>query len=151
VGPNLRGSGISFDLRKDEPYSIYGSLDFDVPVGTGSGDCFDRYLVRAEEIRQSIRILRQCLDRIKEGEIMGEVKRNLKGPDGHFYLRTEMPRGDTGYFINSLGGASADRVKIRTGSFTAMSIIPAIAKGLFIADLVAVIGSFDIVAPELDR
>lgn len=157
VGPNLRGSGINFDLRKDEPYSIYEKLEFDIPVGVGThgtlGDCMDRYIVRAEEIRQSCRILRQCLDQFPaEGEIMAEnVKKNIKPPVGHAYVRTETPRGDTGYFIQSDGTTSAYRIKARTGSFTGMSIIPEIAVGAFIADLVAIIGSLDIVAPELDR
>jgi len=155
VGPNLRGSGVKFDLRKDEPYSIYPELDFEVPVGEGIqgtvGDCYDRYYVRMLEITESIKIIRQCLQKIPEGEIMGKVKKSIRPPKGHIYVRTETPRGDTGYFIYSDGSTSPYRLKIRTGSFTGMSIIPEIAPGLFIADLVAVIGSLDIVAPELDR
>ncbi|NQU66289.1 MAG: NADH-quinone oxidoreductase subunit D [SAR324 cluster bacterium] len=155
VGPNLRGSGVKFDLRKDEPYSIYPELEFDVPVGSGRagklGDCYDRYMVRVEEIRESIKIIRQCLKQIPEGETKAVVKSSIKPPKGHNYFRTETPRGDTGYFIYSDGNTSPTRLKIRTGSFTAMSIIPEIARGVFIADLVAIIGSLDIVAPELDR
>ena len=155
VGPNLRGSGIKFDVRKAEPYSVYPELDFDIPVGDGCegtvGDCYDRYMVRVKEIRESIKIVRQCLTKLPEGEIKAVVKNVIKPPKGHVYFRTETPRGDTGYFIYSDGKTSPYRLKIRTGSFTGMSIIPEIAKGLFIADLVAVIGSLDIVAPELDR
>ncbi len=155
VGANLRGSGVKFDVRKDEPYSIYPELDFDIPVGDGCegqiGDCYDRYVVRIKELRESVKIIRQCLKQIPEGEIKAVVKSVIKPPKGHIYVRTEMPRGDTGYFIYSDGKSSPYRLKIRTGSFTAMSIIPEIAKGIFIADLVAVIGSMDIVAPEIDR
>jgi len=155
VGPNLRGSGIPFDIRKNKPYSIYPELDFDIPVGDGGqgrlGDCYDRYMVRVKEIRESIKILRQCLEMIPPGDYAAIVKSVIKPPKGHVYFRTETPRGDTGYFIYSDGNTSPKRLKIRTGSFTAMSVIPEIARGLFIADLVAVIRSLDIVAPELDR
>ncbi|MBU2648321.1 NADH-quinone oxidoreductase subunit D [bacterium] len=155
VGPNLRGSGVKFDIRKDKPYSVYPELDFDVPIGSGRegtlGDCYDRYMVRVEEIRESIKIIRQCLKQIPDGESKAIVKSTIKPPKGHVYFRTETPRGDTGYFIYSDGNTSPVRLKIRTGSFTGMSIIPEIARGVFIADLVAIIGSLDIVAPELDR
>ena len=155
VGPNLRGSGVRFDLRRDEPYGVSPELDFNIPIGTGSkgtlGDCYDRYFVRVEEMRESVKILRQCLQKIPEGEIAAKVKNVLKPPKGHIYVRTETPRGDTGYFIMSDGKTSPYRLKIRTGSFTGMSIIREVTKNLFIADLVAVIGSLDIVAPELDR
>jgi NADH-quinone oxidoreductase subunit D len=155
VGPNLRGSGIKFDVRKSEPYGIYANLDFDIPVGDGAegriGDCYDRYMVRVKEIRESIKLIRQCLQQLPDGEFKAVVKSVIKPPRGHIYFRTETPRGDTGYFIYSDGKSSPYRLKIRTGSFTGMSIIPEIAKGIFIADLVAVIGSLDIVAPELDR
>lgn len=155
VGPNLRGSGIRFDVRKNEPYGIYPKLDFDIPVGIGFqgtvGDCYDRYFVRVLEIKESIKIIRQCLAQLPQGDILGPVKKDIHPPKGHIYVRSETPRGDTGYFIYSDGNTSPYRLKIRTGSFTAMAIIPEIAVGLFISDLVAVIGSLDIVAPELDR
>ncbi len=155
VGPNLRGSGVKFDIRKDKPYSIYPEVDFNVPIGTGRagtlGDCYDRYMVRVEEINESIKIIRQCLKQIPDGETKAIVKSSIKPPKGHIYFRTETPRGDTGYFIVSDGKTSPARLKIRTGSFTGMSIIPEIARGVFIADLVAIIGSLDVVAPELDR
>ncbi|MDH5559600.1 MAG: NADH-quinone oxidoreductase subunit D [Deltaproteobacteria bacterium] len=155
VGPNLRGSGVNYDLRKDEPYSIYSKLDFDIPVGTGSegilGDCYDRYIVRAKEIKESVKLIRQCLNQLPSGEIQAKVKNVIKPPQGHIYVRTETPRGDTGYFLYSNNKTSPYRLKIRTGSFTAMSIIPEISQGLFIADLVALIGSLDVVAPEVDR
>jgi len=155
VGPNLRGSGVQFDLRRNHPYSVYPELEFDVPYGQGRegevGDSYDRYYVRLEEIRESIKIIRQCIKMIPEGDVKAKVKNSIKPPVGVFHSKTETPRGETGYLIESDGKTSAYRIKIRTGSFTAMSIIPKIAPGMFIADLIAVIGSLDVVAPELDR
>jgi NADH-quinone oxidoreductase subunit D len=155
VGPNLRASGVKWDLRKDEPYSIYPELDFEVPVGTGEagvlGDCFDRYMVRIKEMKESSRIIRQCLEKIPEGEIQGRVSRNLKAPKGEVYVRVESARGELGYYLVSDGGASPYRLKIRTGSFSAMSIIEHVTPGIMIADLVALISSLDVIAPEIDR
>jgi len=156
VGPNLRGSGVKFDLRKQEPYSIYPELEFDIPVGIGYhhgdlGSCFDRYMVRIEEIRQSVKIIRQCLKVIPEGEIIAKVPRTLKPPAGEVYCRTEAPRGEVGFYVISDGSPKPARVKIRTGSWSAMSIIRDLSRGWMIADLVAIIGSLDIVAPEVDR
>lgn len=155
VGPNLRACGVNFDLRKDEPYSIYPELEFDVPVGRGEagalGDCFDRYIVRIREMVESVRIIRQCLDRIEPGEFRAKMKKKLKPPPGEVYLRTEAPRGEMGYYLVSDGTEKAYRCKIRTGSFSAMNAIPFIAKGWMVADLVAIIASLDVVAPEVDR
>ncbi|MDT8447919.1 MAG: NADH-quinone oxidoreductase subunit D [bacterium] len=155
VGPNLRASGVKYDLRKDIPYSVYPELDFEIPVGEGRegavGDCYDRYYVRAMEIRESIKILRQALKMMPEGEFQGKVKNNIKPEAGVAYVRHETPRGDTGYLIQADQKTSPYRLKIRTGSFTAMAAIPELAQGVFIADLVAIIGSLDVVAPELDR
>jgi len=155
VGPNLRASGHHIDLRRTTPYGVYPQLDFEVPVGKGIegtlGDCYDRFFVRVEEIRESLKILRQAIKQIPSGEVQAKVKANIKPPVGHVYVRHETPRGDTGYFIESDGSTSAYRLKIRTGSFTAMSIIETLSPGAFIADLVAIIGSLDVVAPELDR
>lgn len=156
VGPNLRGSGVKFDLRKDDPYSIYPELEFDVPVGQGFmggilGSCFDRYMVRIEEMRQSIKIIRQCIKKIPDGDIIAKVPKTLKPPAGELYCRTEAPRGEVGFHVVSDGSPKPARVKIRTGSFAAMSIIRELAPGWMIADLVAIIGAFDIIAPELDR
>jgi NADH-quinone oxidoreductase subunit D len=156
VGPNLRGSGVKFDLRKDEPYGIYPQLEFEVPVGRGYrdgvlGSCFDRYMVRIEELRQCIRIIRQCLDRIPEGEIQAKVPKVLRPAKGEVYCRTEAPRGEVGFYVISNGEKTPARVKIRTGSWSAMSIIRELSKGWMIADLVAIIGSLDVIAPEVDR
>jgi NADH-quinone oxidoreductase subunit D len=155
-GPNLRGSGVDFDIRKNEPYSIYPELDFMVPVGTGEvgtvGDCYDRYMVRIREIRESAKIVSQCLDELPEGELRGEVPRKIKPADGtEVYVRSEAPRGEMGYYIISDGSEKPYRLRIRAGSFSAMSIITEVSRGLMIADLVALIGSLDIIAPEVDR
>jgi NADH-quinone oxidoreductase subunit D len=155
VGPNLRGSGIKFDLRKDMPYSVYPELDFEVPVGTGEagvlGDCFDRYNVRMKEMRESVKILRQCFERIPAGEHQVKVPKKLRPPAGEAYVRNESTRGDLGVYVVSDGSDKACRVKFRTGSFTAMSIIEKISRGMMVADLIAFIASLDIVAPEIDR
>lgn len=155
VGANLRGSGFKYDVRKDEPYSIYPEVEFDVPVGTGSvgtlGDCYDRYYVRVQEMKQSVRILRQCLKQIPEGDILGKIPRKLKPAKGQAFSRIEAARGDMLYWVVSDGTDKPWRVHCRTGSFTSMGIIEKISKGLMLADLIAVIGSFDVVAPEIDR
>lgn len=155
VGPNLRASGMNYDLRRDMPYSVYPELDFDVIVGRGEvgsvGDCFDRYVCRVREIQQSIRILKQCFAKIPEGPIMGKVPATIKPPVGEVYVRTESSRGDLGYYVISDGTKNAFRVRIRTGSFTGMAIIQKVSRGMMIADLVALIASLDVVAPEIDR
>jgi len=155
VGPNLRASGVSYDLRKNRPYSVYSEFDFDVPVGQGRygtvGDCWDRYAVRIEEMRQSARILRQAIDGVPEGPVIAKVPRNFKPAPGEFHSRVETARGDQSWYVVADGTEYPYRVHIRTGSFSAMSIVDALARGLMIADLIAVIASFDIVAPEVDR
>jgi len=155
VGPNLRASGVKFDVRRDEPYSVYPELDFDIPVGRGEmgtlGDCFDRYIVRIHEMTESCRILRQCFKQIPDGPVIAKVPRKFKPPAGDAYIRVESARGDMGWYAVSDGSEFPYRCKVRTGSFAAMSIIDRISSGLMIADLVAVIASLDIVAPEVDR
>jgi NADH-quinone oxidoreductase subunit D len=155
VGPNLRGSGVKYDVRKDEPYSVYPELEFDVPVGSGElgtlGDCFDRYIVRMREMRESCRILRQCLKQIPGGPVIAKVPRNFKPAAGDVYVRVESARGDQGWYVVSDGTAFPYRCRIRTGSFTAISMIQKVSRNLMLADLIAVIASFDLVAPEIDR
>lgn len=155
VGPNLRASGVKWDLRKDIPYAVYPELEFNVPVGSGErgalGDAYDRYIVRIREMRESANILRQCFKKIPEGPIMGKVPKNIKPPAGEAYAAVEAARGELGYFVVSDGSAKAYRVKIRSGSYAAMSIIEPLSHGLMIADLVALIASLDVVAPEVDR
>jgi NADH-quinone oxidoreductase subunit D len=155
VGPNLRGSGVSYDVRRDDPYSVYPELDFDVPVGRGEvgtvGDCFDRYIVRIEELKQSCRIIRQCLKQMPDGPVIAKVARNFQPPAGDCYVRRESARGDMGWYVVSDGTAFPYRCKIRTGSFAAISIVQEISRDIMIADLIAVIASLDLVAPEIDR
>jgi NADH-quinone oxidoreductase subunit D len=155
VGPNLRGSGVRYDVRKDDPYSVYPELDFEIPVGRGEmgtlGDSFDRYIVRMDEMKQSCRILRQALRQIPKGPVIAKVPRNFKPPAGDCYVRLESARGDMGWYVVSDGTAFPHRCKIRTGSFTGISITEHVSRDLMIADLVAVIASLDLVAPEIDR
>lgn len=155
VGPNLRGSGFKYDIRRDEPYSVYPELEFDIPVGRGEagtlGDCFDRYIVRVREMVESVKIVRQCLRKMPEGDFLADIPRKLKPKKGEAYARLEAARGDMLYWVVSDGTDMPYRVHARTGSFTAMGIVEKVSRGLMIADLIAVIGSFDIVAPEVDR
>ncbi|MCB1161185.1 MAG: NADH-quinone oxidoreductase subunit D [Candidatus Krumholzibacteriia bacterium] len=156
AGPSLRGSGVDFDCRRDDPYGLYPSLNFEVPVGQGLmgtvGDCWDRFWCRVQEMRQSVALIRQAIERLPaSGAEFWNEKKVLKPPAGEYYVRTESARGELGYYVVSDGSKQPYRVKIRTGSFAAMSIVEKIAKGLMIADLIAIIGSLDVVAPEIDR
>jgi NADH-quinone oxidoreductase subunit D len=155
VGPNLRGSGIKWDIRRDIPYSVYPELEFEVPLGRGDigklGDSFDRYWVRIREMQESCKISRQCLKMLPKGPAIAKVARKFKPPPGECYVRVEAPRGDMGFYVISDGSEYPYRVRIRTGSFTAMSIIDKLSKGIMVADLIALIGSLDVDAPEIDR
>jgi len=155
VGPNLRGSGVKWDLRVDEPYSVYDRFDFDVIVGFGEkgtiGDAFDRYMVRIREMKECVKILRQAIDGLPDGPVQAKVPRVFKPAAGEIYFRSENPRGELGFHLITDGTTNPYRVKIRTGSFTAMSIFNKVTRGLMIADIVAVIGSLDIILPEIDR
>lgn len=155
TGPNLRGSGIQWDLRKDEPYCGYETYDFRVPVGLGKfgplGSCWDRYYVRVREMEESVKLIRQALDRLPEGDVQEKVPKRVKPPKGEVYGRTEAPRGELGYYIVSDGGNNPFRVKVKSPCFTALSVLPVIAKGEMVADIIAMIGSIDIVMGELDR
>jgi NADH-quinone oxidoreductase subunit D len=155
TGPVMRGSGIKWDLRKDRTYGIYEKFDFNVPVGEGLkgqlGDCWDRYFVRMQEMNESIKILRQCLAGIEAGSHMGKVSKIIKVPAGEIYMRTECPRGEIGYHLISDGGKTPYRLKVKSPCFTHVSALPAVSPGLMIADLVATIGSIDIVLGEVDR
>jgi NADH-quinone oxidoreductase subunit D len=155
VGPNLRASGVAYDVRKALPYSVYDEFEFDIPVGKGEmgevGDCWDRYMMRIWEMFESIKILRQALEQLPEGPVIAKVPRNFKPPAGDAHIRVEAARGDMSWYVVSDGSEYPYRVHVRTGSFSAMSIIEELSHGLMIADLVAVIATFDIVAPEVDR
>ena len=157
VGPNLRGSGVKWDLRKDDGYSVYPDFDFAIPVGKGQfgtvGDCWDRFYVRSEECKESGKILQQALAKIDEhpeDDLVGKLPKKIK-PEGEAYSRVESARGDMGCYVIGKGAEEPYRARFRTGSFTAMGIIEAKSPGLFLADLVALIASFDVVAPEIDR
>lgn len=155
TGPILRAAGVNWDLRKNRTYGLYDKFEFDIPVGTGEkgtlGDCWDRYHVRILEMFESVKIIRQVLDGIEAGPIMGKVPKIIKVPVGEIYLRTECPRGELGYHLISDGGKTPYRLKVKSSCFTHVSILPAVAPGLMIADLVATIGSIDIVLGEVDR
>ncbi|MBT7611100.1 MAG: NADH-quinone oxidoreductase subunit D [Bacteriovoracaceae bacterium] len=155
TGPILRGSGVNWDLRKNRTYGLYKDLDFDIIVGEGIkgqvGDCWDRYWVRMQEMHESIKIIKQCLDGIEEGPIIGKVPKVIKIPEGEIYMRTECPRGELGYHLISNGGKTPYRLKVKSSCFTHVGLLPEVAKGQMIADFVATIGSIDIVLGEVDR
>lgn len=182
TGPNLRGSGVNYDLRKAHPYLIYDQVEFDVPYGT-VGDCYDRYLVRMEEMRQSVRIISQCLDKLPGGpdnktgepvnipdgktvlppknkvltsmeELIHQfmlVTQGVNAPVGEVYFGAENPKGELGFYINSRGGGTPYRLKIRAPSFCNLSILPAILPGHMMSDVVSILGSIDFVMGECDR
>jgi NADH-quinone oxidoreductase subunit C/D len=175
VGPCLRGSGVAYDIRKDHPYSGYDQYDFDVPVGT-AGDCYDRYLVRMEEIRQSLRIIEQALVRLPPGPVIVDDKRvalppkeqvytsiealmnhfklvyeGILPPPGEVYGYTEAANGELGFFIVSDGNKCPWRVKVRPPCFNIYQAFPQMIKGRLLADAVATIGGLNIIAGELDR
>jgi len=171
----LRGSGIEHDLRRKHPYLDYEHYDFDVVIGS-AGDCYDRYLVRIEEMRQSVRILRQVIDKLPDGPInvadwrnmvppkshvmtkMEElihhfivVTEGLDAPPGEVYFAAENPKGELGFYINSRGGGVPYRLKIRAPSFVNLSILPELLPGCMVSDVPAVLGSLDFVMGECDR
>jgi NADH-quinone oxidoreductase subunit D len=154
VGPNLRASGIDWDLRRDLAYSVYPELEFSVVVGQGwrgsVGDAYDRFYCRMLEMRESLRVLRQACDRLPEGEFRLGPKQ-VKPPPNEVYACVEGARGEVGVYVISDGTDKPYRARFRTGSFAAMSIIEPLSPGLLLADLVALIGSLDVVAPEVDR
>jgi NADH-quinone oxidoreductase subunit D len=175
TGPNLRGSGVEFDVRKAHPYLDYEKYEFDIPVGT-KGDCYDRYLVRMEEMRQSVRILRQVLKDLPGGAInVAEAKgllpkkekvlmkmeelihhfiiatQGIDAPAGEVYFSAENPKGELGFYINSTGGGVPHRLKIRSPSFLNLCILSKLLPGHMISDVPAVLGSLDFVMGECDR
>jgi NADH-quinone oxidoreductase subunit D len=149
-GPALRASGVKTDLRKDDPYGIYDRFDFEIPVQK-NGDCYDRYIQRLQEIKQSLRILTQALDGLPEGDIKAKVSPNFKPPVGETYARVENSRGELGVYIQSDGTTKPLRLKARGGSFNHLQVLPELGKGLLIADIVAIMASLDIIMPEVDR
>jgi NADH-quinone oxidoreductase subunit D len=138
------------DLRKAQPYSSYEDFEFDIPTGINC-DTFDRYMVRVEEMRQSIRIIRQAVEGLPEGPIIARVPKVIKPPVGEVYVSTEAPKGELGYFLVSNGTAQPYRMRVRPPSFINLQALEKMAKGGLVADVVAIIGTLDIVLGEVDR
>ena len=174
-GPNLRGSGVEHDVRRANPYMIYDRFDFEIPVGT-KGDAYDRYVIRMLEMRESVKILRQCIKDIPEGPINVEdgkvtlpskekvmtsmeelihqfmiVTQGQDAPVGEIYFGAENPKGELGFYIHSLGGGTPHRMKIRAPSFVNLSILSHLLPGYMMSDVVAILGSLDFVMGECDR
>jgi NADH-quinone oxidoreductase subunit D len=175
TGPNLRGSGVEWDIRKAHPYGGYENFQFDVPTGT-VGDCYDRYLCRMEEMRQSIRIIQQAVDNMPDGPwnapeakiVLPEKKavltkmeelihhfinvtQGINAPPGEIYFSAENPKGELGFYIVSKGGGTPHRLKIRAPSFVNLQAVPLMSKGHMISDMVAILASLDFVMGECDR
>ena len=177
TGPMLRGSGVAWDLRKQQPYEVYSKMDFDIPIGT-NGDCYDRYLVRVEEMRQSNRIIKQCVDwlKVNEGPVIvgdhkvappsrAEVRDDMEAlihhfklftegfcpPAGEAYAAVEAPKGEFGCYIVSDGANKPYRLKVRAPGFAHLSAMDEMSKGHMLADVVAIIGTMDVVFGEIDR
>jgi len=150
TGPVLRGSGVKWDIRKVQPYEAYDKVEFEVPTGE-HGDTYDRYLVRMQEMRQSVRIIRQCVERLAPGPIFGKVGKVIKPPVGEVYHSIEAPKGELGYFVVSDGSTNPYRVRVRPPSFVNLQALDIMIRGHLVADVVAVIGTLDIVLGEVDR
>ncbi|MGD2144576.1 MAG: NADH-quinone oxidoreductase subunit D [Anaerolineae bacterium] len=151
TGPLLRASGVAYDVRRAEPYSVYDEFDWDVAV-RNNGDVYDRVLVRFAEIRESLRILRQALNRLPDGPIQGgRVRANTRVPEGEAYGRVEHPKGELGFHLVSDGGTNPYRYHIRTASFVNLGVLGELCRGHKIADVVAILGSIDITLGEVDR
>ena len=150
TGPVARGSGVSSDIRKLYPYEIYDKLEFDEVLETGC-DSFARYMIRIREMQQSIRIIEQLIDNIPEGDFQAKTKAVLKLPKGEFYSRVETARGELGVYIVSEGGTTPYRIKFRSPGFSNLSALNHIAKGGKIGDLIASMGTLDLVIPDIDR
>jgi NADH-quinone oxidoreductase subunit D len=175
TGPMLRGSGVAWDLRKAQPYMVYDQVDFDIPIGK-NGDCYDRYLVRVEEMRQSLKIIDQCLDKMPAGPVLyrekkvapptrGDMKRSMEAlihhfklytegfhvPAGETYTAVEAPKGEFGVYLVSDGSNRPYRCKIRAPGFPHLQAMEYMCKGHMLADSVAILGSMDIVFGEIDR
>jgi NADH-quinone oxidoreductase subunit D len=149
-GPVLRGSGVQWDIRKADPYSIYDRFEFDVPTGL-AGDCYDRYRVRIEEMRQSLRILRQAMKGLPGGEVRSEVPHLIRPPVGEAYGHIEGPKGDLGFYLVSDGSIAPYRCHVRAPSFINLTALADMMRGWKIADAILIFGSIDICMGEVDR
>src|SRR5580658_3354689 len=150
TGPVLRGSGVKWDIRKAMPYCCYPDFEFDIPTGQ-NGDTFDRYIVRMEEMRQSVRIIKQAVAKIPDGPIMAKVAKVIKPPVGEIYHSIEAPKGELGYLVVSDNSTQPYRVRVRPPSFVNLQALDIMIRGHLVADVVAVIGTIDIVLGEVDR
>jgi len=150
TGPMIRAAGLAWDLRKAQPYSGYEQYDFNIPT-CQNGDTFDRYIVRMEEMRESVKICRQAVANLPDGPVMGKVARVLKPPIGEAYVGIEAPKGELGFYIVSDGTTNPYRVRVRPPSFINLQALDKMSKGALVADLVAIIGTLDIVLGEVDR
>jgi NADH-quinone oxidoreductase subunit D len=175
TGPNLRAAGVPFDLRKANPYSGYERYQFDIPVGT-RGDVYDRYIVRLEEMRQSLRIVEQALDNLPDGPVRSDNRKfvppprselgasmeavihhfklwteGFPAPKGAVYVAVESPRGELGCYLEGNGGPKPHRVHFRTPSISNIQVLPVLSRGFLVADLVAIISSIDAVLGDADR
>jgi NADH-quinone oxidoreductase subunit D len=155
TGPNLRASGVNWDLRRNDPYSIYDRFNFNIPLGEGekgtTGDCWDRYYMRILEMEESLKIVEQAIDQIPGGDVSSAIPKRVKPPAGQIYSRVENPRGELGYFIISDGSINPARIKVRAPSFVNMEVFGELCRGHMVADVVAILGSIDIVLGEIDR
>ncbi|MGH2563158.1 MAG: NADH-quinone oxidoreductase subunit D [Ginsengibacter sp.] len=149
-GPTARGSGVSCDIRKLYPYEVYDKVEFDEVLET-AGDSFARYLVRIKEMNQSIKIIEQLIDNIPEGDFQAKTKVVLKLPKGEFYSRVETARGELGVYIVSEGGTTPYRIKFRSPGFSNLSALDHMARGGKLGDLIAMMGTLDLVIPDIDR
>lgn len=149
-GPNLRASGVKYDIRKTDDYLPYDKFDFDVPVGQ-NGDCWDRWWVRLVEIRESAKIIQQAIDSIPSGPLQAKVPKVIKVPAGEVYVAAENPKGEMGYYLVSDGGQGPYRLKIRSASFSNISFLPWILEGALVPDIIAIMGSLDFVLGDVDR
>ena len=150
TGPALRGSGVNWDIRKAKPYAAYADFKFDIPTGE-LGDTYDRYMVRMEEMRQSASIAAQAVEKIPDGPIMAKLSKIIKPPVGDIYHSIESPKGELGYYIVSDGSTMAYRARVRPPSFVNLQALKQMVAGHMVADVVAVIGTLDIVLGEIDR
>jgi NADH-quinone oxidoreductase subunit D len=152
----LRGSGVNWDLRRDDPYSVYDKFEWEPQVGKGEmgtvGDCWDRHIVRMREMEQSLSIIEQALAGLPEGDVHAAVPKRIRpDKDAEAYVRTEGSRGELGFYVVSDGTASPFRVKARGPAFSNLSVLPEISRGVMMADMVLIAGSLDLVLGEVDR
>ena len=150
TGPILRSTGLIEDVRISEPYGIYDRFDFGIPIGS-TGDCWDRYYVRMQEMRESLSIVKQAMKQMEPGEVQAKMRRIVRPPEGECFVRTESPRGDLGVFLVSDGSQNPYRVKVRAPSFANLQAIKHMLEGVYVADAVVILGSLDIVLGEVDR